>query len=301
MTIPPLRRRRLARTLAQLREDAGTTVSDAATAAGFSQSKLSRIEAAGLAISGDDTHSLCGVLDVGEDLTNALVTLARQAKRRDWWTAYPRSVIGRRTDLLELEADATLTHSFTLDMIPGLLQTERYARALMRTGMPRESEDSIDQRVAMRMQRQQRINDGTLEYWAIIDEPALHRPLGGDSVIAEQIEHLCEVATKRHVSVQILPYESTGHAGHGAPFSVFELPDGYRCVAIDNLYGGIYIENEWEVREYQDAWSRIAAAALSFDQTAERLAAIASEHRRRTGESRPRPLRVAKEHGKQQQ
>src|SRR5699024_8519106 len=223
-------------------------------AAGFSQSKLSRIEAAGLAISGDDTHSLCGVLGVGEDLTDALVTLALQAQRRDWWAAYPRSVIGRRTDLLELEADATFTHSFTLDMVPGLLQTEGYARALMRTGMPRESDDSIEQRVAMRMQRQQRINDGTLEYWAIIDEPALHRPLGGDAVISEQIEHLCEIATRRHVSVQILPYESTGHAGHGAPFSVFELPDGYRCVAIDNLYGGIYIENEWEVREYQDAW-----------------------------------------------
>lgn len=301
MTTPPLRRRRLARTLTQLREDAGMGLSEAAKAADFSQSKLSRIEAAGIAISGDDTYTLCGVLGVGDELTNALVALARQAKRRDWWAAYPRSVIGRRTDLLELESDCTLTHSFTLDIVPGLLQTEDYARTLMQHGMPRETEESIEQRVAMRMQRQQRIKDGSLEYWAIVDEPALHRALGGNDVIAGQIEHLCDVATRRHVSIQILPFETTGHAGHGAPFSVFELPDGYRCVAIDNLYGGLYIENEWEVREYQDTWSRLAAAALSFEQSAERLATIASEHRRRTGESRPRPLRVAKEHREQQQ
>lgn len=301
MTTPPLRRRRLARTLTQLREDAGLSLTDAAAAADFSQSKLSRIESTGIAISGDDTYTLCGVLGVGEELTNALVGLARQAKRRDWWAAYPRSVIGRSTDLLELEADATLSHSFTLDVVPGLLQTEDYARAVMQHGMPRESNESIDQRVALRMQRQQRIRDGGLDYWAIIDEPALHRPLGGDKVIANQIEYLCVVAATRHVSLQVLPLETCGHPGLGAPFSVFELPDGYRCVAVDNLSGGLYIEDEREVRTYEDTWSRLAAAALSFEQSAERLAKIASEHRRRTGEARPRPLRVAKEHSKQQQ
>lgn len=244
---------------------------------------------------------MCGVLGVGEELTNALVTLARQTKRRDWWAAYPRSIIGRRTDLLELEADATFKHSFTLDMVPGLLQTEDYARAVMRHGMPRETEDAIEARVTMRMQRQQRIHDGSLQHWAIIDEPALHRALGGDNIMASQIEHLCEAATTRHVSVQIVPFEAGGQPALGTPFNVFELPDGYRCVAVDYLGGALYIEDEWEVREYQDAWSRLAAVALSFEQSAERLAAIASEHRRRTGESRPRPLRVAKEHGERRQ
>jgi transcriptional regulator with XRE-family HTH domain len=153
----PLRRRRLARTPQELRERTDLNVTEAAKLAGFSQAKLSRIETAQIAISGDDTFALCEVLGVAEDVTDALVTLARQAKRRDWWKTYPNTVLGRTTDLLELEADADSVHYFTLDAIPGLLQTESYAAAVMQHGFPRESADELEQRVAVRMARQQHV------------------------------------------------------------------------------------------------------------------------------------------------
>ncbi|MCU1680347.1 MAG: helix-turn-helix domain protein [Amycolatopsis sp.] len=86
------------------------------------------------------------------------MTLARQAKRRDWWKTYPNTVLGRTTDLLELEADADSVHYFTLDAIPGLLQTESYAAAVMQHGFPRESADELEQRVAVRMARQQHVD-----------------------------------------------------------------------------------------------------------------------------------------------
>jgi transcriptional regulator with XRE-family HTH domain len=299
LTVASLRRRRLARALTQLRERAGLGVTEAARQVGFSQAKLSRIESAQIAISGDDTYALCGTLGVPTDATDELVQLARQAKRRDWWQAYPDTVLGRTTDLLELEADASSKHSFTIDVVPGLLQTEAYARAVIRNGMPRESDESIQQRVDMRMTRQQRITSGELECWAIIDEPALRRAVGGPAVMAEQVAHLAEVAQGPHVSIQVLPLSLTGHLALGTPFNTFTLDDGCSYVALDNLTGGLYIEDEAEVRAYADTWSKLAAVALSFEHSAELLRTIAGEHRSNAREPRPRPLRMAEEQGKQ--
>jgi transcriptional regulator with XRE-family HTH domain len=294
-----LRRRRLARALQQFRERTGLNVTEAAKLAEFSQAKLSRIEAAQITISGDDTYALCQVLGVADDATDELVQLARQAKRRDWWQAYPDTVLGRTTDLFELEADAVSKHSFTLDVVPGLLQTEDYARAVMRCGMPREPEETIQQRVEIRMERQRRVAKGDLEMWAIIDEPALRRPIGGHGVMAAQVMSLANAASGCHVSIQVLPFEVPGHLALGTPFHMFTLDDGSGYAALDNLIGGLYIEDEAEVRAYGDTWSKLAATALSFEHSAELLSTIAAEHRSRAHDSRSRPLRVAEEPGEQ--
>ncbi|WP_165777466.1 helix-turn-helix domain-containing protein [Amycolatopsis antarctica] len=287
---PPLRRRRLARTLQKLREqNTELTVTDAARAAGFSQAKLSRIEGAHIAISGDDTDALCTVLGVPRELSDELVQLARQAKQRGWWQTYPDSILGRSTDLLELEADAVTEYSFTIDVVPGLLQTASYARTILRAALPREPDEQLQERLDLRMNRQKRIQTGELELWAIIDEPALRRAGFGEQVMAEQVERLAELAGTQQVSVQVIP-DGVVHSALSTPYSLFTLDDGYKCVACDNLTGGLYIDDENEVQSYSDTWAKLAARALPFDESAERLSAIAEEHRRRTREPGPRPL-----------
>lgn len=296
MAAPSLRRRRLASTLQQLRKRAGLNVTDAAKLAGFSQTKLTRIEKAEVRISGDDTHALCRALEIPADVTEELVKLARQAKQRGWWQTYPDSVLGRATDLLELEADAATKHTFNIDTVPGLLQTEDYARAVIRSGFPRESAEVIQARVDMRMERQRRIEAGELELWAIIDECALRKPIGGSAVMGAQVQHLAEVARGRHVSVQVLPTALPGHAALGTPFSLSTLADGYECAAVDNLTGGLYIEGDSEVRGYRDTWAKLAAVALSFDDSADLLSDLADDHRRQIREP-GRQRRVAESEG----
>lgn len=297
MTIASLRRRRLARALQELRERAELTVADAAKLAGFSQPKLSRIELAQIGISGDDTYELCQALGIDESAANELVKLARHAKRRDWWHSYPDSILGRTTNVFELEADADSKYSFTIDVVPGPLQDEAYARELLRHGFPRETEQDIQQRVELRMTRQQHIAEGSLEFWAIIDESALRRPLGGPQVMANQLESLIKVARSRHIALQVLPSSVGGHPALSTPFHMFTLADGYTCVVLDNLIGSIYVEDETEVRTYRETWSKLAATALSFKESAKLLAAIAAEHRSSPHEPRSHPLRVAEEHG----
>jgi transcriptional regulator with XRE-family HTH domain len=298
MAIASLRRRRLARALQQLRESADLTVAEAAKLAGFSQPKLSRIELAQIGISGDDTYELCQALGIDEPAANELVKLARHAKRRDWWHSYPDSILGRTTNVFELEADADSKYSFTIDVVPGPLQSEAYARELLRHGFPRETEEDIDQRVELRMTRQRHIAEGKLEFWAIIDESALRRPLGGPAVMAAQLESLIETARRRHVSIQVLPASVGGHPALSTPFHVFTLADGYCCVALENLAGGLYIEDAAEVRIYREAWSKLAAIALSFERSAALMATLAAEHRSSPHDSRPGLLRVEEEHVK---
>jgi hypothetical protein len=183
------------------------------------------------------------------------------------------------------------------DVVPGPLQDEAYARELLRHGFPRETEEDIQQRVELRMTRQQQIAEGKLEFWASIDESALRRPLGGPQVMANQLESLIKVARRRHVSVQVLPANVGGHPALSAPFSIFTLADGYGCVALDNLTGSLYVDDETEVRVYRDAWSKLAATALSFKESAKLLAAMAAEYRSCPREPRPHLLRVEEKQG----
>lgn len=302
MTRPSLRRRRLAKALQKFREEAGLNLSEAAKLAGFSQAKLSRIELAQFSISGDDTYALCTAFNVATDVTDALVRLARQAKRgrRDWWRPYS-DVLGKATDWIELEADAVKTHSFTLDVIPGLLQTEAYCKAVVQAAMPRESTEAIQKRVIARIERQKRLNVGDLELWAIIDEPALRRPIGGQHVMTEQINHIIELTRNPHVSIQILPHSVGAHFALGAPFNTFVLDDGLGVVALDSLTGGLYVEDETEVRAYEDTWSKLAAMALPFSHSIELMQSLSRDYGgKKVNEQLSNKLDMEKEHTKRQ-
>ncbi|WP_328610479.1 helix-turn-helix domain-containing protein [Amycolatopsis sp. NBC_00345] len=296
MVAVSLRRRRLAAAIHQIREDAGLTLVQAAKISGFSQPKLSRIEAMAIGISGDDTLTYCTNLGVPEEVTEALVQLARRAKSRDWWRPYS-DVLGRSAGFFELEADAVSVRSFTLDVIPGLVQTPEYCHAMIRDGLNGEPEEAIRQRVEARMQRQAKLDDPKLTFWAIIDESALMRNYGGAAVMADQLEKLTRNAQQGNISIQVLPLDAGVHGAVGTPFDAYTLTDGLGVIARDDITGGYYIENEEEVQAYNRAWSELIAAALPFGDSIERLRRRSMEHR-----SRARGIsgEMAEKHAKRQ-
>lgn len=276
---PSLRRRRLVAAIRKLREDAGLSLTEAADKVGFSQAKLSRIETLSITINGDDTYALCRALNADEMVTDALVSLARQSKQRGWWHVYDSDGLGRFTDFLELEDDATSVRGFELDLIPGQLQIPAYAEAVIRHAFPDVDDGEIVQRVQLRVDRQKRMADRAFSLWVVIDEAALKRPVGGRAVMAEQLEYLASVAKRPGTTVQILPTSASGHPAMGVPFTLITLSDGASFVYLDTLTGGAYIEDPGDIEAYEKAWSRLQAMAADFDLSATLVRQAAVEHR----------------------
>jgi transcriptional regulator with XRE-family HTH domain len=283
MPRPSLRRRRLVGALRRLREEAGFTLGEAAKRADFSHSKLSRIEKLQLRINSDDVRTLCEVFEVDKETTEALAHLARQVRRRGWWHVYPDDVLGRFVDFVELETDAKSINEFAVDVIPGLLQTADYAKAVIRHAFPAADEDTIAQRVKLRAERQERWYDRKFEYWAIVDEAALRRPIGSATIMEKQLEQLAALASTPWLTLQVLPTDISGHMALGTPYILIRLLDRANFVYLDTLTGGLYLEDESDIDVYQLAWKRLAATALDFDRSVALIDRIADGHRRSHG------------------
>jgi transcriptional regulator with XRE-family HTH domain len=276
---PSFRRRRLAKKLQEQRENAGLSVAEAVRSTGFSQSKLSRIETGAYGVSGDDVHTLCETYGVDKETAESFTRLARQAKERNlWWRSYS-DILGN-ANYIELEADSAALHAFTIDIIPGLLQTSGYYEAIIRADTPLVSKETVARRIEARLARQQQIKDRNVRVWAIIDEPALLRPVGGHTVMADQIDYLLEIANTPQVSFQVLPLTAGAHQSIGKPFTQFFLRDGFRVVGIDSHDGGLFMEDNQRVQHFEEAWTGLAAMALPFPHSIELLRARSEEHRR---------------------
>ncbi|WP_410576137.1 Scr1 family TA system antitoxin-like transcriptional regulator [Amycolatopsis sp. lyj-108] len=276
------RQRRLARLLQQAREEKGIGLLEVAKIVGFSNAKMSRIESADSGVRDVDVDLICHALDVPEEVKDKLMELARQAKQSNWWRSYS-DILGS-ADYIELEADSDGIFSFTIDLIPGLLQTADYCEAVIRADVPLATEEAISRRVEARMERQQQIRKNNVKVWAIIDEAALLRPIGGHDVMADQIDQLIDLTRLASVSIQVLPLAAGAHQSLGKPFTLFNLRDGFRVVGIDGREGGLFIENEQRVRRTGEDWAELAAMALPFAHSIELLRARSGEHRRNSHE-----------------
>lgn len=284
---PSLRRRRLATALKQLREEQGWTMEEAAEHAGegFSKAKISRVESLQSAINGDDTYTLATALGANEATVEALVQLARSARRRGWWHVYANDVLGHSSDFLELEHDAREFLEFQVDLIPGPAQTEDYMTVVFRHFSPDADAETIKQRVASRRERQDRMMGRACERWFILDEAALRRPVGGQRVMAAQLDQLDMLAQQPGISIQVLPQAGvTGHAAMGVPFTLFTLQDGAQYAFVESLTGGLYIEESADIATYARAWSRLQATSLDFERSISVIRSIAAEHRRSTND-----------------
>lgn len=263
--------------LRRLREAAGVSREDAAHEIRGSVSKLSRLETGRSGIKPRDLQDLLTLYGVGDDGERATaLALATPANAGGWWREYGDVVPSWLEHYLELEQTASLIRTYEVEVIPGLLQTEDYARAVVRLGQAEGEgdEEEAERRVALRMSRQRLLyRDEPVRLWAVIDEASLLRPIGGARVMRAQIRHLIEVAELPHVNVQVLPLSAGTRVGTGGccvllRFRESELPD---VVFLEQRRSALYLTKPADTVPYRDLLDRLVTEARPPAATLTRL------------------------------
>ncbi|MCA2217374.1 helix-turn-helix domain-containing protein [Jidongwangia harbinensis] len=266
--------------LRRLREERGLTRAEAGEPIRASESKISRMELGRVGFKERDVAdllSLYGVHDEGERA--ALLARVREANESGWWRSYRDVTPNWFHRYLGLEATATLIRTYEVQFVPGLLQTEDYARAVVRLG--HGSADEVARRVRLRLERQQLLTrPDPPKLWAVVDEAALRRPVGGPRVMRDQLESLIGIVTKMpNVQLQVVPLAAGGHAAAGGSFTILrfphsELPD---LVYVEQLTSALYMDRGEDVDAYFDAVNRLFVDAAPPRETVHILDRIIGE------------------------
>lgn len=251
--------------LRRLREASGITPEQAGYAIRASRSKISRVEHGRVGFKERDVEdllSLYGVTDVQE--RHRMLALARQANNQGWWAKYDDIMPDWFESYVGLEQATSLIRTYELQFVPGLFQTEDYARAVTILGHRSAPASEIERRVSLRMQRQELLrNEDPPRIWAVIDESALRRPVGGRDVMRAQLRHLVDVAEMPRVTLQVMPFSQGGHPAAGGSFTIMrfaeaDLPD---IVYIEQLTSALYLDRRDEADNYMEVMNRLSAEA----------------------------------------
>ncbi|GAB3488187.1 helix-turn-helix domain-containing protein [Nocardiopsis coralliicola] len=265
--------------LRRLRTDKGISREDAGYEIRASHAKISRLELGQVSFKERDVADLLTLYGVHDTEERAsLLALARQANDPGWWHKYSDVLPSWFEVYVGLEEAASIIRTYELQFVPGLLQTEEYARAVIMLGHGDAPTQEIERRVALRMKRQRRLTEqGAPKVWAVVDEAALHRPLGGNGAMRRQLEHLIEMSTLPNVTLQIVPFAKGGHAAAGGPFSILrftgaDLPD---VVYLEQLSSAVYFDKPEETDSYMVVMDRLSVEAAPAAETARFLGSIA--------------------------
>jgi transcriptional regulator with XRE-family HTH domain len=274
---PTVQRLVLGGHLRRLRDEAGMTTEQAAAAIRGSHSKISRMELGRVGFKERDIADLLTLYGVaaGEE-REALLKLSREANTPGWWQGYSDILPHWVEPYFGLEAAAAFIRNYQLQFVPGLLQTEDYARALIQLGNAL-AEDDIGRRVAARLSRQDvLLRENAPRLWTVMDEGALRRPLGGRAVMRDQLRRLIEMCDHPAVTLQILPFASGAHPAMGGPFTIlrFAEPDLRDVVYIEQLTSALYLDKPTEVDSYLEVMEQLCLQAESATKTADLLKTI---------------------------
>ncbi|GAA1809258.1 helix-turn-helix transcriptional regulator [Planosporangium flavigriseum] len=282
-TGPTIARWQLGRELRRLREAAGIAHREIAEELGCSESKIYKIESGDVGMGRPDLLVMLdhyGLKPGTDDETRAtLLDWQKQGKERGWWAKFGQ-LPNPYSMYIGLESAATAVKNFELAVVPGLLQTEDYARAVISATCSQDSEDEIERRVQVRLARQACLTeDPPAAYWAIIDEGALHRQMGGKEVMRAQLRHLIEMSKQPNVTVQVLPFSEGAHPGTLGSVILLEFPEEVHSpVAYVETYAGdVYLESEADLRRVTLTYTHMHAAALSVTKSRELIAAVAKQ------------------------
>ncbi len=267
---PSLRRRRLAAELRRLRDQAGLSTTDAAKRLGWQASRVSRIETRQSGITAPDLRKLLNVYGVeDEDFRAYLAELARRVNERGWWQKYAGLIGSEYADLISLEAEARTIRAYQQELVPGLLQTPDYARAVIRNSRPTDTTEEVDRRVEIRIERQEILTtaDPPPRFNVVLSEGTLRRPIGGFDVMRRQLEYLMRPRDRANVTVQVLPFDAGAHPSMVSPFVAMTFPDpgDLGVVLVENATGALFLEEPDELRVYEELWGTLQASALSAD------------------------------------
>jgi transcriptional regulator with XRE-family HTH domain len=275
---PTVQRRRLGIELRRLREQAGKTIEEVARALECSDSKVSRIETGQVSATPRDVRDMLDLYGVRGDQQDALIRFARQARQKGWWQAYSDTPV---MPLVGLEAAADQISQYEAIVVPGLLQTQDYARVVIRASRPDLANEQFERWVEVRMARQGLlIRADPPAFSVVLDECLLRRPVGGQELLREQLGHLVEATALPAVTLQVLPLTVGEHSALSGGFTIYSFaeqvdPD---VVYLEHARGDLYfVDNTEEVKRYASAFDSLRALALDPDDSVAFLTSLSRE------------------------
>lgn len=271
---PTARRRQLMIELKQLRERARLTQDHAADQLDWHPTKIFRIETGRTAPHPNDVRAMLDVYQVSDPIQReALTQLAKEARKRGWWYSYRDVLPSKYEFYIGMESEASSIHTFELAVIPGLLQIEDYALALTHGGPLELEPDEVQRRVEVRLNRQKLLaRRNRPQLWAILDEAAIRRNVGGPEVMRAQLQHLLQSAQGK-TTIQVVPFGAGAHPGTTGPFIVLAFPGtaDVDVAYMETIGGNLWVDKPEEVEQYTTAFDHLRAVALSPDDTRDML------------------------------
>jgi transcriptional regulator with XRE-family HTH domain len=277
---PTVRRMLVGSQLRRLRLEKGLTREEAGEAIRASEWKIHRLENGQVGFKERDVADLLALYGITDaDEVASLVTMAMEANEPGWWHRFGDVLPQWFRTYVDLEQAASLIRTYEGQFVPGLLQIEDYVRAMV-GGALEESPEEAERRVALRMQRQAFMEQpGSPRLWAVVDEAALWRPVGGPKVMRAQIDRLIEATSMDNVTLQVLPFSAGAHPAMVGAFSILrfadaELPD---VVYLEHLTNAAYLDKHEDVAQYLHVMEMICVSATQPRQTAAILTKIAKQ------------------------
>ena len=278
---PTVRLRRLAAELRSLRASSGLTRDEVVERTGINVATMYRIEHARVRPQTRTLRTLLDLYGVENDQQAELVALLRDARERGWLHAYQSELPEQYMTFIGFEGEARNSWNYESLFVPGLLQTEGYARAVITGTLPFASREEVERRVEVRMERREVLrNENPLELWGIVDEAALRRQVGGPAVMHAQLRQLLEATELPNITLQVIPFDAGAHAGMADSFVFLQfaeeaIPD---VVSVETMAGELFLEAESDIRRYKLVFEHLRAVAASPDASRSLIASIVAEN-----------------------
>jgi transcriptional regulator with XRE-family HTH domain len=262
---PTVRLRRLAAELRRLRAGSGLSREQVTEHTGVNEGTLYRLETARARPQRRTLIALLDLYGVSGDARTALLDIAKGADDQGWLRPYHAELPEEYAAYISFEAEARAVRNYESLFIPGLLQTEDYARAVISGTLPLATSTEVEQRVRARIERQARLNaEPPLGLWAIVDEAAIRRLVGGPAVMREQLSGLLEAAKQPNITLQVIPFDVGAHPGMPGSFVYMEFDQADpELVYVDTLAGDLFLEADADLRLYASMFDYLRATALS--------------------------------------
>ncbi|MFE6620420.1 helix-turn-helix domain-containing protein [Streptomyces sp. NPDC057740] len=262
--------------LRRLREARGITREAAGYSIRASESKISRMELGRVSFKTRDVEDLLTLYGITDEQERAsLLSLAREANVTGWWHSYSDVLPSWFPTYVGLEGAASLIRAYEVQFVHGLLQTQAYARAVVKRGMKGASAADIEKRVALRLERQKYLLDdsGAPEFHIVLDEAALRRPYGDREVMRGQLQHLIEISQRPNVRLQIMPFSFGGHSGESGAFTILSFPESdlSDVVYLEQLTSALYLDKHEDVTQYETALKELQQDSPGPDESRDLL------------------------------
>jgi transcriptional regulator with XRE-family HTH domain len=279
---PTVRHKRLTAELRRLRAESGLTRDDVAGRLDWHPTKITRIETGQWTrLNLRDVRDLLDIYGVSDEpQREAFLQLVREARQRGWWHSYGDVLPSEYAHFIGLEAEAASVRTYEQVLVPGLLQTEGYTRAVIEAFRPTDTPEDIGRRTDVRHARQRRVTEErSLQYSAILGEGVVHQRAGDPSVTAEQLRFLADAGDLPNVMVQVLPYSAGAHGAMTGSFAILGFPETIDpdVVYLENMASALFLEEPDDIARYVQVFDYLRAAALSPKDSGDMLRAAAEE------------------------